>query len=63
MTDLDIPPERVLKGAIESDLQSVVVVGQEKDGKLYIASSDSDLRHNGWLLDLAKRFLLKESTE
>lgn len=42
VTRLDLPPERVLARALEVDLESVVIVGQTKDGEEYFASSLAD---------------------
>lgn len=58
-TKLDIPPERVLKGALDGNLESVVVIGFEKDDRLYFASSYGRIELTNWLLDLAKADLVE----
>lgn len=57
-TTLDIPPGRVLDAAKEQEIDPVVVIGRNKDGELYLASSTGDILEVNWLLDLAKRELL-----
>ncbi len=42
-TVLPITAEAVLDGAKDGDLQTVIVLGHGADGKLYFASSHSDL--------------------
>lgn len=59
LTTLDVPVDRVLEGAIEQDLRSVMVIGWDKDGKFYVASSDTRKADLNWLLDLAKQRLLE----
>lgn len=58
VTTLDIPPERVLNAALKDDLASVLVIGREKSGAIYIAASDNDITLANMLLDVAKRRLL-----
>ena len=41
-TKLDLPVERILQGALEADLDEVVIVGFDKDGNEYFASSVAD---------------------
>jgi hypothetical protein len=38
-TCLEIPPEVVLKGALEAQLEEVVVVGHDAEGQLFVATS------------------------
>lgn len=42
ITRLDIPPEKILRKALERGLESVVIVGVTKDGDEYFASSTPD---------------------
>lgn len=63
VTRLDIPPERVLKGALEADLTEVVVVGYDKDGNEYFAASMAGGGDALWHLERAKLKLLKVSDE
>ena len=53
-TKMPIPVERVLDGA--RDLQEVLVIGWDKDGELYGASSTGEV---GELLELIERFKFK----
>lgn len=59
-TTLDIPAERVLQAAIETDLDKVLVVGVEKDGTLYVAASGSSIGDNLLLMERAKRLMLEQ---
>jgi hypothetical protein len=42
ITRLDLPPEKILRRAIDADLESVVIVGYDRDGREYFASSIAD---------------------
>ena len=57
-TTLDIPPERILRKAIEADLETVLLVGRTKDGGLYFAGSSADGGDALWLMELAKHELM-----
>lgn len=59
-TTLPIPPERVLEGAIKADLKDVLVVGKDKDGKLYVACSQAAYAEVILLLERAKLFCLRQ---
>lgn len=59
ITTLDIPPPRILAKAAGAGLESVVVVGFDRDGDFYFASSKSDGSDVLWLLELAKKKLLE----
>lgn len=41
VTRLDLPPNRILESAIDK-LESVVIIGYDKDGQEYFASSIAD---------------------
>ncbi len=60
LTTLDVPTERILQGALDSDppLKSAVVVGVDADGQLYFASSFADGGSVLWWLEKAKQALL-----
>lgn len=59
VTRLDLPPDRVLEGAV-GQLDAAFVVGWEKDsGELYMASSVADGGELLWLLEKAKKALLE----
>lgn len=50
--------ERILDGAMEHNLQDVVVVGTTKDGSTYFASSSGDPRNVLWDLQKAEHILM-----
>lgn len=58
ITTLDLPTEQVLEMAKEAGLTDVVVIGYDKDGDEYFASSKSDGGDVLWLLERAKYKLL-----
>lgn len=60
ITTLDIPAERVLQRAIDEPITDVVVLGWDKDGDFYFASSKADGGDVLWLLEIAKGKLLKD---
>lgn len=60
-TLLDIPPEKVLTGAIESGLTMCIVIGECADGEIYHASSTSDLAALILALEMCKHELLKQA--
>lgn len=57
LTKLDIPPERVLKAALEENMSSAVVMGYDENGEFYLATSISHGPDVLWLLELAKEQL------
>ena len=57
-TILPLPPDTVLQGAL-GQLQSVVVIGSDADGKLYLSSSTSYLPDVLWLLEQARERTLQ----
>lgn len=57
-TTLDIPPDRVLEGAI-GQTEQVIVIGADSNGKLYFASSYGDQTKTLWLLKKAEKVLLE----
>lgn len=57
VTQLDIDPEKVLNRALNK-LEGVIVIGYEKDGEEYFASSYSDGGDILWLLERAKLKLM-----
>lgn len=59
VTRLDIDPQRVLAGALEAGMQQVVIVGYDKDGDEFFASSLADGADALWHLERAKMKLLK----
>lgn len=57
-TRLDIPPERVLKAALDGKMKCVVVLGIAEDGSEYFASSVGDGSEILWFMERAKLKLL-----
>jgi len=58
ITRLDTPPDRVLEKAI-GQLESVVIMGYDKEGEEVFASSIADGGQVLWLLEQCKLKLLK----
>lgn len=58
VTRLDLPPERIVRRALEADLSGVVVIGYTAEGAFYFASSYADGGEVVWLLEMAKSELL-----
>jgi hypothetical protein len=61
VTRLDLPADRVLEGAV-GKLESVLVIGYDKEGNEYFASSIADGGAANWLLDRCKMKLLDIDT-
>lgn len=59
ITRLDLPVGKILKAAREAKLQAALVIGFDKDGDFYFASSKADGGEVLWLLELAKKRLLE----
>ena len=57
ITYLDILPDRILENNI-GKLESVVILGYDKDDNEYFASSIADGGDVNWLLDRCKKQLL-----
>jgi len=62
ITRLDIDPDRVLNEAM-GKLQVSVVVGFDKEGKIYFASSTGKAPDIAWLLERAKIALIDAADE
>lgn len=62
-TRLDVPVERIFKGAQESGVDPVVVIGREPNGEFYLATSIADLGHILLLLERARELLLRSNIE
>ena len=60
-TFLDILPEKVLTGALEADLETIVVIGMTKDGSLYVGTSQASQAENVFLLEVAKQQIIIDS--
>ena len=62
ITKLDLDPERVLEKA-KGRLESVVIMGYDKDGHEYFESSISNGPEVNWLIDSLKARLLAVEPE
>ena len=60
-TTLPIPVSRVLHGALEKNLDMVVVLGYEQDGTPYAAASTGDGREILWVVASFQHDLLSGS--
>jgi hypothetical protein len=56
---IDLPVEKVLAGANEADLASVVICGYRKDGSFFTATSHADGGDCLWSLRMCERALMK----
>ncbi len=59
VTTEDVPPERILNGAQDAGMTEVVVVGFDRNGQEYFASSVADGGSALWHLERAKLRLLR----
>lgn len=59
ITSHDVPVSRVLTGALAEELTDVVIVGWCKNGESYFASSLAGGPQVLWLLELAKKDLMR----
>lgn len=62
ITKLDLPPDRILEGAV-GKLDTVLILGWDKDGNEYFARSAADGGTNLWLMERCKLRLLDVGTE
>ena len=60
-TTLDIPPDKVLEGALASKLASVIVIGETESGEIYHASSSADLAELILAAEIFKAEMLKQA--
>lgn len=60
--ETNIDPDKVLKEAI-GKLDCAVLIGYDREGHLYFASSKGALEDTNWLLDMGKREVLLLSDE
>ena len=62
-TRLSVPAENVLKGAIEQNLEDVIIIGRTKDQDLYMAASTGEGPEILWLIECAKGYILSPDRE
>lgn len=55
----DLPVKTVLEAALEVDLQRVMVIGVDKDGDLYLATSSPEKPLLLWDLEQVKRDIME----
>lgn len=58
VTKLDIPPDRILEAA-KGQMEGVVIIGFDKDGEVYAASSYADGGTVMWLLEACKTKMME----
>ena len=61
-TRLDIPADRVIEAAV-GELEKAIVIGWDKEGGFYIASSVANGAEVLWLLEKAKQRLMEIGDE
>jgi len=61
VTRLDLPADRILESAV-GKLDKVVIMGYDKDGNEYFASSFADGGDVLWLTERMKKALLNQET-
>ena len=61
VTRLDLPVDRILEAA-KKKLEGVVLLGYDKDGAFYFASTYADGGEVLWLLEKLKKQLLETET-
>lgn len=59
VTKIDLPAERVLRKAIEANVQSCIVLGYDENGEEYFCSSIADGGTVVWLMERCKSKLLR----
>jgi len=57
ITRLDLPPNQILEDA-KDEMDSILILGYDKEGNEYFASSMSDGSDVLWLLERCKQLLL-----
>lgn len=63
VTRLDKDPNQILQDAVDRDLDSVLVMGYDKDGDIYMKTSHADGGEVMWLMELCKARLVKIAEE
>lgn len=58
ITKLDLPPDRLLERAI-GELDEVIIIGYDKDGDFYFASSKASGPEALWTLAMAQKKILE----
>lgn len=63
ITTVPIPAEKILRRAIERDLQRCMIIGVDQDGEMYFCSTHSDGPETLWLMEQVKAALLEVGRE
>lgn len=58
VTKHTLPAERILSSAIDADMDVAIVIGTDKDGEFYFASTHADGGEVLWWIEKAKQKLL-----
>lgn len=58
VTRLDLPPDRILEAA-QGRLDSCLILGWDKEGQMFFASSYADGGEVLWLMEKAKKMLME----
>jgi len=61
ITKLDLPADRILEAA-KGRLEGVVLIGFDKEGSVYAASSYADGGDVMWLLEMCKQKMMESIT-
>ena len=62
VTRLDIDPDRLLNAA-EGNVETVVIIGYDKNGDFYFSSSKADGAEVLWLMELTRKALMEVGDE
>ena len=63
ITNLKTSPDRALEGAADYGLESVVIIGLDKDGEFFFASSEAGSPDVLWFLEKARHRLMTMEDE
>ena len=58
-TKVDLPTKTVIEAAEKAELETVIIVGWDKEDELYVAANKSKTGDLLLLLELAKKILLR----
>jgi hypothetical protein len=59
ITKLDLPAERIISGAAEANLGTVVIIGFDGEGDFFFSSNKADGGEVLWLMELARKKLME----
>ncbi len=61
VTRLPSDPRQTLTAALAADLTTAIVIGWDRNGSLYFASSEPDGGSVLWLMEVSKKNLLEQA--